>query len=78
MKEPKNYNYNYYEHQATEAFVIADETGDNARAQLFLLDSVARSLASIADVLENVHGLEAPKMADYDLGLVEGETDDNG
>jgi len=73
----KDYNYNYYEHQAGEAFVTADEKGDNARAQLFLLDTIARSLASIADVLEATHGLSDPKDADYDLGLVKDEPDDN-
>ena len=63
MKKPKNYNYNYYEHMASEAFVTADETKDNARAQLFLLDQ---------------NGTAAPKEVDYDCGLVKEDPDDNG
>jgi len=78
MKTPKNYNYNYYEKQATEAFVIADETEDTARAQLFLLDSIARSLAVLADSVDCANGTETPKQADYDLGLVKDDPDDNG
>ena len=71
----KDYNYLYYEKQATDAFVCADETNNNARAQLFLLDSIARSLACIADVIEHSHGVTEPKEADYDIGSV--DEDDN-
>ena len=78
MKKPKEYNYNYYEHMASEAFVTADETKDNARAQLFLLDTIARSLSVIADALEYQNGTAAPKEVDYDCGLVEEDPDDNG
>lgn len=74
----KNYNYNYYEHQAGEAFAVADETGNNARAQLFLLDSIARSLAVIADSLDYTNRTESPKGVDYDVGLVKDDSDDNG
>ena len=73
----KNFNYLYYEKQAAEAFVISDETEDNERAQLFLLDSSARSLACIADVIEHEHGITEPKPVDYDVGIVSDE-DDNG
>jgi len=73
-----NFNYKYYEHETENAFLTADEQGDNSRAQLFLLDTIARSLACIADVLERTHGLSEPKEADYDLGLVKEDDDDNG
>ena len=78
MKEPKEYNYKYYEKQSTDAFVTADETQNNARAQLFLLDTIARSLSVIADALEYQNGTAAPKEVDYDCGLVEEDSDDNG
>lgn len=74
----KDFNYKYYEHQATEAFVTAEEYEDNAKAQLFLLDTIARSLACIADVLENAHNCSFAKEFDYDAGLVEEDDDDNG
>lgn len=74
----KDFNYKYYEHKATEAFVTADETKNNSRAQLFLLDTIARSLACIADVLENAHNCNFAKDVDYDAGLVEEDDDDNG
>ena len=73
----KNYNYLYYENQAQEAFACADETENDARAQLFLLDSIARSLACIADILEHSHGVTEPKPVDYDVGVA-GNDDDNG
>ena len=72
-----DYNYKYYEKESANAFVTADETADYERAQLFLLDIIARSLARIADVLEKTHGLSEPKEDDYDLGLVKAEDDDN-
>ena len=78
MKEPKNYNYKYYEKRSADAFVTADETQNNARAQLFLLDTIARSLSVIADALEYQNGTAAPKEVDYDCGLVEDDPDDNG
>ena len=71
----KNFNYLYYEKQAAKAFVISDETEDNERAQLFLLDSIARSLACIADVIEHEHGITVPKPVDYDVGIVSDEND---
>lgn len=74
----KDFNYKYYEHQATEAFVTAEEYKDNAKAQLFLLDTIARSLACIADVLENAHNCSFAKKVDYYAGLVEEDDDDNG
>ena len=73
----KNYKYKYYEHLAEEAFECADETNDNARAQLFLLDTIARSLSVIADVLEHNNGTAAPREVDYDYGLVKDESNDN-
>lgn len=73
----KNFNYLYYEKQAAEAFVISDETEDNERAQLFLLNLIARSLACIADVIEHEHRITEPKPVDYDVGIAS-DKDDNG
>lgn len=77
MKEPKNYNYNYYEHVTDKAFEAHDE-GREDEAQIYMLDTIARSLACIADVLEKVTGNSAPKEGDYLYGLVEEDDDDNG
>lgn len=77
MKEPKNYNYNYYEHVADKAFEAHDE-GRAEEAQIQMLDTIARSLACIADVLEKVTGNSTPKEGDYLYGLVEEDDDDNG
>ena len=76
MKMP-NYNYNYYEHISEEAFVAHDE-GRREEVQLYMLDTIARSLACIADVLEKVTGNSAPKEVDYLYDLVKDDDDDNG
>lgn len=73
-----DYNYKYYEKESANAFVTADETADYERAQLFLLDTIARSLACIADALERKYGFSKPKEVDYDTGLVKEDDDDNG
>ena len=73
----KNFNYLYYESQAAEAFIVSDKTENNERAQLFLLDSIARSLACIADVIEHEHGISEPKPVDYDIGIVSDEDDNS-
>lgn len=70
----RDYNYRYYEQQSIEAFVTADETGNNDRAQLFLLDSIARSLACLADAYAISKGVTEPKKMDIELGLA-GEDD---
>lgn len=77
MKEPKNYNYNYYEHASEKAFAAHDE-GRREEVQLYMLDTIARSLACIADVLEKVTGNSTPKGADYLYDLVKEDDDDNG
>lgn len=70
----RDYNYRYYEQQSIEAFVTADETGNNERAQLFLLDSIARSLACLADAYAICQRVTEPKKMDVELGLA-GEDD---
>lgn len=72
-----DFNYKYYEHQAEIAFVTADETRNNARAQLFLLDSIARSLACLADVHEQINLMDDPKPVDFDIGTVKEETEND-
>lgn len=72
-----DYNYNYYEHVSGKAFVAHDE-GREEEAQIQMLDTIARSLACIADVLEKVTGNSVPKESDYLYGLVKEEDDDNG
>lgn len=77
MKEPKNYNCNYYEHVADKAFEALDE-GREEEAQIQMLDTIARSLACIADALEKITGNSTPKEGDYLYGLVKEDDDDNG
>lgn len=72
-----NYNYNYYEHVSGKAFVAHDE-GREEEAQIQMLDTIARSLACIADALEKVTENSTPKESDYLYGLVKEDNDDNG
>ncbi len=72
-----DYNYNYYEHVSGKAFVAHDE-GREEEAQIQMLDTIARSLACIADALEKATGNSAPKESDHLYGLVKEEDDDNG
>ena len=72
-----DYNYNYYEHVSEKAFVAHDE-GREEEAQIQMLDTIARSLACIADALEKITLSGSPKEADYLYGLVKEDDDDNG
>ena len=65
----KDYNYRYYDHQSTEAFKALDERHDPERAKIHLLDSIARSLAVLADNDSLMKGFAIPKEIDIDLGL---------
>lgn len=69
----EGFNYKYYEDKAGAAWVTYDETENTAKAQLFYLDTIARSLACIADALEKQTGTAGPKECDYDAGLVDDE-----
>lgn len=65
----KDYNYRYYDLQSTKAFLALDERDDPERAKIYLLDSIARSLAVLADNDSLMKGLAIPKEIDINLGL---------
>lgn len=67
----EGFNHKYYDYQATEGWVAYDETKNVEKAKMCFLDTIARSLASIADSLEKMTGTASPKECDYDAGLVE-------
>lgn len=67
----KDYNYRYYDHQSTEAFLALDERDDPERAKIYLLDSIARSLAVLADNDSLTKDFAIPKEIDINLGLAQ-------
>lgn len=69
----EGFNYKYYEDRSGDAWVSFDETANIAKAQMFYLDTIARSFACIADALEKQSGTAGPKQCDYDAGLVDEE-----
>lgn len=73
----KNYNYLYYENCSTHGWGLADEQENYQRAQLYLLDSIARSLSCLADAYEHSHGITEPKEVDYDIGSAEADHANN-
>lgn len=72
----KDYNYRYYEHQSTQAFKALDERRNPERAKVLLLDSIARSLAVLADNDSLMKGFAMPKGIDIDLGLAKEDEDE--
>ena len=69
----EGFNYKYYEEKAGDAWVAYDEGSRGPKAPLSYLDTIARSLACIADALEKQTGIAGPKTCDYDVGLVDEE-----
>lgn len=69
--EYKDYNYRYYDLYSTKAFLALDERDDPERAKIYLLDSIARSLAVLADNDSLMKGFAIPKEIDINLGLAQ-------
>lgn len=69
----EGFNYKYYEEKAGDAWEAYDEASRGPKALLSYLDTIARSLACIADALEKQAETAGPKQCDYDAGLVDDE-----
>ena len=68
----EGFNYKYYEIEATTAWIAFDgHHKDFNKALLLFADTIARSLACIADSLEKQNDMVGAKPVDFDAGIAE-------